>query len=61
MQKKIPFICSEITRPSSPNSEESPSIEYLFFKDGAMIQLAGIDGTPSNSFPINFIKEPNYN
>jgi len=47
MQKKIPFVCSEVTRHVSPCPEckkDFTAVDYLFFKDGAMLQLASIDG-----------------
>jgi len=48
MQRKVPFVCSELSqRHSSPCPEckkDFPAVEYLFFKDGAMLQIATIDG-----------------
>jgi len=47
MQRKVPFITSEFVRHKSPCPEcnrEFPAVDYLFFKDGSLLQLAGIDG-----------------
>jgi len=47
MQRKVPFVCSEVTRHVSPCPEckkDFTAVDYLFFKDGAMLQLASIDG-----------------
>jgi len=47
MQRKVAFVTSELGRHKSPCSEcnkEFPAVEYLFFKDGSLLQLAGIDG-----------------
>jgi len=47
MQRKVPFVTSELMRHKSPCLEcnkEFPAVEYLFFKDGSLLQLAGIDG-----------------
>jgi len=47
MQRKVPFVCSEVTRHISPCPEctkEFTAVDYLFFKDGAMLQSASIDG-----------------
>jgi len=47
MQRKVPFVCSEVIRHVSPCPEckkDFTAVDYLFFKDGAMLQLASIDG-----------------